>query len=202
MRPNYLVPNSSIRIADIFRNVNPKTDARFLKYVPDGFLNDIQKAAKENALAAQNREYESYQYQTREEAISTRFVLADMLEADATNSEEVAWLRGYKGQLNELDMVLDAIEGNRQTVRELMFEEKTLSDGKKKLVMRKRTPDETERLKKAQNRIKILQEQVARMDEGLLNLENADVIRNLVATSVTMITNAPVLLHRGVLRYV
>ena len=142
------------------------------------------------------------QYQTREEAISTRFVLANMLEADATNSEEVAWLRGYKGQLNELDMVLDAIEGNRQTVRELMFEEKTLSDGKKKLVMRKRTPDETERLKKAQNRIKILQEQVARIDEGLLNLENADVIRNLVATSVTMITNAPVLSHRGVLRYV
>lgn len=40
------------------------------------------------------------------------------------------------------------------------------------------------------------------MDEGLLNLENADVIRNLVATSVTMITNAPVLSHRGVLRYV
>lgn len=72
-----------------------------------------------------------------------------MLEADATNSEEVAWLRGYKGQLNELDMALDAIEGNRQTVRELMFEEKTLSDGKKKLVMRKRTPDETEQLKKA-----------------------------------------------------
>lgn len=121
------------------------------------------------------------QKQTREEAISTRFVLANMLEADATNSEEVAWLRGYKGQLNELDKVLDAIEGNRQTVRELMFEEKTLSDGKKKLVMRKRTPDETERLKKAQNRIKILQEQVARIDEGLLNLENADVIRNLVA---------------------
>lgn len=120
------------------------------------------------------------QHQTREEAISTRFVLANMLEADATNSEEAAWLRGYRGQLNELEMVLDAIDGNRQTVRELMFEEKTLSDGKRKLVMRKRTPEETERLKKAQNRIKILQEQVARMDEGLLNLENADVIRNLV----------------------
>ena len=155
-----------------FDTVIHRTDARQNRRGKGTASREVYRGIEEKEVDSQN--------QTREEAISTRFVLANMLEADATNSEEAAWLRGYKGQLNELEMVLDAIEGNRQTVRELMFEEKTLSDGKRKLVMRKRTPDETERLKKAQNRIKILQEQVARMDEGLLNLENADVIRSLV----------------------
>ena len=54
-----LLPDSSLSIADIFKNVNSK-DGRFLKYVPDGFLSETQKAAKKDAIRKQNKEYEQY----------------------------------------------------------------------------------------------------------------------------------------------
>lgn len=54
-----LFPESKYSIRSIFENVNTK-DARFLKYVPDGFLNDAQKQAKQEALRKQEKEYASY----------------------------------------------------------------------------------------------------------------------------------------------
>ena len=54
-----LFSDSKISIADIFRNVNSE-DGRFLKYVPDGFLSETQKAAKKDAIRKQNKEYEQY----------------------------------------------------------------------------------------------------------------------------------------------
>ena len=54
-----LLPDSSLSIADIFKNVNSK-DGRFLKYVPDGFLSETQKEAKKAALRKQNEENEKY----------------------------------------------------------------------------------------------------------------------------------------------
>ena len=54
-----LLPDSSLSIADIFKNVNSK-DGRFLKYVPDGFLSETQKEAKKDALRKQNEENEKY----------------------------------------------------------------------------------------------------------------------------------------------
>lgn len=108
------------------------------------------------------------QHQTREEAISTRFVLANMLEADAVNGEEVAWLRGYKNQFAKLEQLLGAIDQNKKIIRELMFK-------------KGRTEAESIELQKARDRNKILQDKVASIDEGLLKLEKADVIRSLVA---------------------
>lgn len=58
-----LFPESTYSLQSIFRNVNPK-DGRFLKYVPDGFLNAEQKRAKYEALALQEEEYKGYDSKT------------------------------------------------------------------------------------------------------------------------------------------
>lgn len=58
-----LFPESTYSLQSIFRNVNPK-DGRFLKYVPDGFLNAEQKRAKYEALALQEKEYKGYDSKT------------------------------------------------------------------------------------------------------------------------------------------
>lgn len=54
-----LLSDSSISIQDILRNVKAE-DGRFLKYAPDAFLNDEQKAAKRRAIQRQTEEYASY----------------------------------------------------------------------------------------------------------------------------------------------
>lgn len=56
-----LFSDAKVSIADIFRNVNSE-DGRFLKYVPDGFLSEEQKAAKQEAIAKQETEYSNYRY--------------------------------------------------------------------------------------------------------------------------------------------
>lgn len=54
-----LLSDSSISIQDIFQSVKAG-DGRFLKYVPDAFLNDAQKAAKRRAIQRKTEEYASY----------------------------------------------------------------------------------------------------------------------------------------------
>ena len=54
-----LLSDSNISIQDIFRSVKAE-DRRFLKYAPDAFLNDKQKAAKRRAIQRQTEEYASY----------------------------------------------------------------------------------------------------------------------------------------------
>lgn len=44
-----LISASDCNIADLFAQINPQ-DKHFLKYVPDGFLSDAQKTAKQSAL--------------------------------------------------------------------------------------------------------------------------------------------------------
>ena len=51
-----LVPVSTISLHDLFQNINPQ-DANFLKYVPDGFLNEEQKQAKNKALEEERVKY-------------------------------------------------------------------------------------------------------------------------------------------------
>ena len=50
--PDSLLPTSTYRLADIFREINV-ADKNFLKYVPEKFLNKAQRAAKEEALQAE-----------------------------------------------------------------------------------------------------------------------------------------------------
>lgn len=54
-----LFSRSIISLQQFFKNVNPQ-DGRFLKYVPDGFLSNEQKEAKQTAFEKQNAEYASY----------------------------------------------------------------------------------------------------------------------------------------------
>ena len=54
-----LLSDSNISIQNIFRSVKAG-DGRFLKYAPDAFLNDKQKAAKRRAIQRQTEEYASY----------------------------------------------------------------------------------------------------------------------------------------------
>lgn len=58
-RGRSLIPISSYNLAEIFANVNP-ADGHFLKYVPDGFLNDAQKAAKQSAIWEDANRIQSY----------------------------------------------------------------------------------------------------------------------------------------------
>ena len=54
-----LLSDPNISIQDIFQSVKAG-DGRFLKYAPDAFLNDEQKAAKRRAIQRQTEEYASY----------------------------------------------------------------------------------------------------------------------------------------------
>ena len=54
-----LLSDSNISIQNIFQSVKAG-DGRFLKYAPDAFLNDAQKAAKRRAIQRQTEEYASY----------------------------------------------------------------------------------------------------------------------------------------------
>lgn len=54
-----LIPISSYNLAEIFANVNP-ADGHFLKYVPDGFLNEVQKIAKQSAIREDANRIQSY----------------------------------------------------------------------------------------------------------------------------------------------
>lgn len=55
----HLFSRSTISLRQLFENVNVK-DGRFLKYVPDGFLNEKQKEAKQVAFQKQKEEYAGY----------------------------------------------------------------------------------------------------------------------------------------------
>ena len=44
-----LIPASEYSLSEAFSKINP-ADGHFLKYVPDGFLSDVQKEAKQGAL--------------------------------------------------------------------------------------------------------------------------------------------------------
>ena len=63
----HLLSRSTISLQQLFENVNPK-DGRFLKYVPDGFLNDEQRQAKQEALRKQEMEYANYSLSKQEQA--------------------------------------------------------------------------------------------------------------------------------------
>lgn len=52
-----LVPTSAYRLADFFKEINV-ADKHFLKYVPDGFLDEAQKEAKADALRVEREKIE------------------------------------------------------------------------------------------------------------------------------------------------
>ena len=148
----HLLSGSKVSIAEIFESVNPDTNARFLKYVPDGFLNDEQREAKQRALGAQAAEYASYQLQDPEQ-ITDRELLANVMESAAENQVELDFVRRYRSQMDQLDQKQADMEAAHA---EMIAARKA---GKK---------DEAIKLK---NKVDILAKQIDRMDGQLLKFE-------------------------------
>lgn len=93
-----LFSDSKVSIADIFRNVN-SADGRFLKYVPDGFLSEAQKAAKQEAIAKQEKEYSGYRYSlTPTEKAQRAQERAETAAAKAEEAKQAAQ-ESYKREL-------------------------------------------------------------------------------------------------------
>lgn len=93
-----LFSDSKISITDIFRNVNSE-DGRFLKYVPDGLLSEAQKAAKQEAIAKQEKEYSGYRYSLTPTEKAQR--AQERAETAASKAEEAkqAAQESYKREL-------------------------------------------------------------------------------------------------------
>ncbi len=56
---------SIISLSEMFKNINP-SDGEFLKYVPDGFLNSEQKAAKKEALAKEQNKLNNLRFSLKD----------------------------------------------------------------------------------------------------------------------------------------
>lgn len=91
--PLSLLPASAISLRQIFENVNP-ADGRFLKYVPDGFLNEAQKNAKAQALRQQEQEYAGYGAKYSDRDYLSAVESGDM-ETAQKMVEEAAKAAGY-----------------------------------------------------------------------------------------------------------
>ena len=104
-----------------------------------GKSTDITIARPDDSVKHSMRETEQ-KYQPRDEQISVRELLANVIEDASTSADEMAWLKGYRKDLNELDKKLDAIGQNKQIIRELMFK-------------KGRTSEESQRLSKARGQL-------------------------------------------------
>ena len=93
-----LFSDSKVSIADIFRNVN-SADGRFLKYVPDGFLSEAQKAAKQEAIAKQEKEYSGYRYSLTPTEKAQRAQEREETAADKAEEAKQAAQESYKREL-------------------------------------------------------------------------------------------------------
>ena len=167
--PSPLFSSSAVSLQYIFSNVNVE-DRRFLKYVPDGFLNADQKQAKERALNEQQNEYSGYgasvQKQDRASApITNRALLANALESTTQDETELTRLREYRmsiDYLNEQEAKLTEL--NRQ-IREISF-------GK--------GPRDTARLKQLQEEATKTANRINVADKKLLRLEAAQPLQRVL----------------------
>lgn len=100
--PSPLVSASTISLRQLFQNVNQR-DGRFLKYVPDGFLNSAQKQAKQDALQRQSEEYASYE--------PLKFSARDYAEqADAQFKEIVKYQERSIDSISNRSLLANALE--------------------------------------------------------------------------------------------
>lgn len=113
----HLFSRSIIRLQQLFENVNVK-DGRFLKYVPDGFLNAEQKAAKQIALEKQQAEYASYGTSANKKTdgnLDIRYSDRDPLQKKTLEEleEENAALREDLKQLKEWNKLQRQVTGGK-----------------------------------------------------------------------------------------
>lgn len=159
----HLLSGSKVSIAEIFKNVNPDTDERFLKYVPDGFLNGEQRAAKQRALGKQTAEYASYQLQDPTQ-ITDREILANLMDNAAENEAELDFVRRYRKQIEQLN------EKQAQ-----------LDETNAAIVEARKNKANRDEIFKLQNKADILGKQIDRMDGKLLSFEAGKPLQAVVA---------------------
>lgn len=124
-----LLSDSSISIQDILRNVKAE-DGRFLKYAPDAFLNDEQKAAKRRAIQRQTEEYASYKVDGNGKA---------SVEVPGINNHTAAELRReYERRMQEYQKATQRDDQNFPYIDEMKWMQAAerrlaeLGDGKRK----------------------------------------------------------------------
>lgn len=124
-----LLSDSSISIQDILRNVKAE-DGRFLKYAPDAFLNDEQKAAKRRAIQRQTEEYASYKVDGNGKASA---------EVSGINNRTAAELRReYERRMQEYQKATQRDDPNFPYIDEMKWMQAAerriveLGDGKRK----------------------------------------------------------------------
>ena len=152
----------NISIARIFEKINP-SDKNFIKYIPDGFLNEEQRAAKKTALTEdflKNRPRISKSLADK----LNREALADAFLTLAETDEERVAVRKYRREIDKLDVLIDERGALQRRFDKLK--------GKKGLA-----GERTE----VNARIKAIDDYITRHDAKLLELSTAKPLRDLVS---------------------
>ena len=108
------------------------------------------------------------QKQTRDpHAISDREILANALESAAQIYEERMRLAAYKEGLAKLNSYQAVLDENKAVIGQLAFK-------------KGRTSEENDRLTRAKNRVKMINEKLDEADRALLKLEAMDPIKAII----------------------
>ena len=165
-----LFSGSNVSLRYIFENVNEK-DGRFLKYVPDGFLNDSQKEAKKKALKKQETEYAGYGNTSKrasardQEGISPRQMLLNTVEGMVKSSAEWEQLQKYRKMIKELNATEEHLERIKAELKRLYF-----AEGSR----------DTALISSLQEQQRKAVAKLNRYDGMLISLENTKPIRDIV----------------------
>ena len=110
----------NISIANIFAKINP-SDKNFLKYIPDGFLNEDQKVAKQEALKKDGENSDKKSSKRDTDSISNRSLLANALESTAQNDIEKNKLAQYKSKIDLINAEEQRLQEINQEMHDLLF---------------------------------------------------------------------------------
>ena len=122
-----LFSGSMISLRELFENVNPK-DGRFLKYVPDGFLNEEQKKSKKIAFERQEKEYQKFNKEKRTNTAETeapimksgRLAVSALNNSISNEGEKIKLNLGTKQELDTAEKRIKDLERINKSLREQM----------------------------------------------------------------------------------
>ena len=150
-----------ISIAQIFAKINP-SDRNFLKYIPDGFLDGKQIAAKKEALGGNSDIL--HQYRTTN-GMKPRTLLANALETTAQNDIERQKLAQYKEKIELLNAEEQKLYELREQIKELSFKKGTR---------------DTQAIKKLQFEANQAANRINTYDRQLFNLESTKALKGVL----------------------
>lgn len=135
--------------------------------VPPGLLTELEKIGVPITESGKVSR-EDVQFQTRDpHAISDREILANALESAAQTDDERIRLAAYKEGLAKLNSYQAVLDENKAVIGQLAFK-------------KGRTSEENDRLTRAKNRVKMINEKLDEADRALLKLEAMDPIKAII----------------------